>query len=305
LTDQEIPMGLLEYFSDKTGKFEPEGVRDRVIPNQNQYHFDKMALLVDQTCYSACELEAYGFSQVPGMIVVGQYPTAGVEAETARGKFNLPEGFTFTAPTGRFVLPDGDIFLEGQGVPPTLKVAVDEVSMLDGADVVLAAAEQAVLQPAGAGITPDAPPELGTPDEAERALQSGTAWLSDMARNPMQTILPIVGTADLTVALSESQPLIWSQIWCAADQTALAASVKKLDIEFRLNGESIPVSRFAQSQGTLSGRECYLVYTVLDEWRPGEHKVETRVALPEKMSDGFNEYDAGKYVISYQVFVAK
>jgi C-terminal processing protease CtpA/Prc len=305
LTDQEIPMGQLEYFSDKTGKFEPEGVPDRVIPNESQYHFDKMALLVDQTCYSACELEAYGFSQVPGMIVVGQYPTAGVEAETARGKFDLPEGFTFTAPTGRFVLPEGEIFLEGQGVPPTLKVAIDETSVLDGQDTVLAAAEQAVLRPSGAGITPDAPPELGTPAEAERALQSGASWLSDAARNPLQTILPVIGTADLTVTLSESQPLIWAQIWCAADQTALAASVKKLDIEFRLNGETIPLSRFAQSQGTLSGRECYLVYTVLDDWQQGEHQVETRVTLPEAMSDGFNEYDAGEYVIRYQVFVAK
>ena len=239
------------------------------------------------------------------MIVVGQYPTAGVEAETARGKFDLPEGFTFTAPTGRFVLPDGEIFLEGQGVPPTLKVAVDEVSVLDGADVVLAAAEQAVLQPAGAGITPDAPPELGTPDEAEKALQSGAAWLSDMARNPLQTILPVVGTADLTVTLSESQPLIWAQIWCAADQAALAASVKKLDIEFRLNGETVPLTRFALFQVPISGRECYLVYTVLDDWKQGEHQVETRVTLPEAMSDGFNEYDAGEYVIRYQVFVAK
>ncbi len=304
-SDQEIPMGQLEYFSDKTGKFEPEGVRDRVIPNENQYRFDKMALLVDQTCYSACELESYGFSQVPGMIVVGQYPTAGVEAETARGKFDLPEGFTFTAPTGRFVLPDGEIFLEGQGVPPTLKVPVDEASVLDGEDVVLAAAEQAVLQPAGAGITPAAPPELGSPDEAEQALQSGASWLSDMARTPLQTILPIVGTTDLVVALSESQPLIWSQIWCAVDQAALAASVKKLDIEFRLNGETIPLTRFAQSMGSLSGRECYLIYTVLDDWQQGEHQVETRVTLPETLSDGFNEYEAGEYVINYQVFVAK
>ncbi len=30
LTDKEIPLGQLEYFSDKTGKFEPEGPRDRV-----------------------------------------------------------------------------------------------------------------------------------------------------------------------------------------------------------------------------------------------------------------------------------
>ena len=102
LTDQTIQMGQLEYYSEKTGKFEPEGPRDVFEPNQEQYHFDKMAVLVAMGCASACELETYGFSQVPGMIVVGQTPTAGIEAEVARGQFLLPEGMSLQAPTGRF-----------------------------------------------------------------------------------------------------------------------------------------------------------------------------------------------------------
>ncbi len=141
LHDQEIPLGQLEYYSDKTGKFEPEGPRDKVFPNVEQYRFSKMVLLVDQNCYSACEIEAYGFSQVPGMVVMGQFPTAGVEAETARGKFLLPEGMEFSIPTGRFTLPDGSIFLEGKGVQPAVRLPVDEASVLSDGDAVL---EQAV-----------------------------------------------------------------------------------------------------------------------------------------------------------------
>ncbi|HEU5103932.1 MAG TPA: S41 family peptidase, partial [Roseiflexaceae bacterium] len=120
LTDQEIPLGQTEYYSEKTGTFEPEGLRDKVRPYQEQFQFGKLALLVDQNCYSACEIESYGFSKVPGMIVVGQYPTGGVEAEVARGEFQLPEGITVRFPTGRMTLPDGSLFLEGQGVQPTL-----------------------------------------------------------------------------------------------------------------------------------------------------------------------------------------
>jgi C-terminal processing protease CtpA/Prc len=108
-----------------------------VYPNENQYRFAKMVLLVDQYCYSACEIEAYGFSQVPGMVVMGQFPTAGVEAETARGKFVLPEGMEFNIPTGRFTLPDGSIFLEGEGVQLSVRIPVDEESVLSGRDVVL------------------------------------------------------------------------------------------------------------------------------------------------------------------------
>jgi C-terminal processing protease CtpA/Prc len=81
LTDQEIIIGQDEYYSERTGRFEPEGPVDKILPNQNQYRFDKIALLVGQACFSACEYESYGFSRVPGVIVVGETPTAGVYAE--------------------------------------------------------------------------------------------------------------------------------------------------------------------------------------------------------------------------------
>ena len=63
LTNKEIPLGQVQYYSDKTGKFEPEGQPDKVRPKEEQYHFDKLALLVDQNCTSACEIESYGFSK--------------------------------------------------------------------------------------------------------------------------------------------------------------------------------------------------------------------------------------------------
>lgn len=137
LTGKEIPLGQTEYYSEKTGKFEPEGRPDKVRPYQEQFHFDKLALLVDQNCTSACEIESYGFSKLPGIIVVGQYPTGGVEAEVARGQFELPEGIKLQFPTGRIVQPDGSLFLEGQGVQPTVRVPIDEKSVLSSDDVVL------------------------------------------------------------------------------------------------------------------------------------------------------------------------
>jgi C-terminal processing protease CtpA/Prc len=137
LHDEEIVMGQLEYYSDKTGQFEPDGPVDKVLPNENMYVFEEMVLLVDQFCYSACEIESYGFSQIPGMVVMGQFPTAGVEAETARGEFLLPEEITFGVPTGRFTLPDGSIFLEGEGVQPTIRIPVTAASVLSDEDTVL------------------------------------------------------------------------------------------------------------------------------------------------------------------------
>jgi C-terminal processing protease CtpA/Prc len=146
LSKQSIPLAQLEYFSDASRRFEPDGDRDQIEPVDNPYRFEKLAVLVDQGCFSACELEAYGFSKLPGAIVVGQYPTAGVEAEVSRGQYWLPEDIFFQAPTGRYVLPDGDLFLEGAGVAPTLRVPVDQHGVLADKDVVLKAAEEALLK---------------------------------------------------------------------------------------------------------------------------------------------------------------
>jgi len=140
LYDQNIPIGQLEYYSEKTGKFEPEGIMDEVYPNEEQYRFDQIILLVDQYCASACELEAYGFSQVPGVIVMGENPTAGMEAEVARGEFVLPEDITLTIPTGRFVKPDGSLLIEGVGVVPTVKLPTTVESLLSEEDIALNAA---------------------------------------------------------------------------------------------------------------------------------------------------------------------
>jgi C-terminal processing protease CtpA/Prc len=145
LTDKTITLGQLQYFSEKTGKFENNDLPELYEPFEHQYRFAKMAVMVDQGCASACELEAYGFSKVPGMIVVGQYPSAGVEAEVGRGQYKLPEGLSLQVPTGRFVLPDGSIFLEGKGVVPTLRVPINRDTVLSDQDAVLKAAAQAVM----------------------------------------------------------------------------------------------------------------------------------------------------------------
>jgi C-terminal processing protease CtpA/Prc len=146
LTDQTITEGQLQYYSDKTKKFEAIGSPDMFYPNETQYHFNKMVLLVGNSCYSACELESYGFSKVPGMQVVGQYGTNGVEAEVARGQFTLPEGISMQIPTGRFVNPDGSIFLEGIGVVPQVKVPITADSVLSSDDATLKAAEDLITK---------------------------------------------------------------------------------------------------------------------------------------------------------------
>jgi hypothetical protein len=81
---------------------------------------------------------------VLGVSVVGQSPSAGVLSDVTGGQFLLPEGFSLQIPMGRFVQPDGGILIEGQGVPLTVRVPVDETTVLSAEDVVLNAAEAVV-----------------------------------------------------------------------------------------------------------------------------------------------------------------
>ncbi|MBL8091513.1 MAG: PDZ domain-containing protein [Anaerolineales bacterium] len=303
LTDQEIPMGQLEYYSDATGKFEPEGLPEKVIPNENQYRFDKMVLLVGQACASACELESYGFSQVPGMITIGQYPTSGVEAEVARGQFNLPEGFFIQVPTGRFTLADGSIFLEGQGVQPTLRVPVDETNIYRTDDFVLEAGIRAVLEPLGAGITPSASPKIASVGEARSAFSGGAEFLWDLVReqDTEEHFEPIALT--YTVALSQSKTTLWAYAWCAKDKATLEQNFSQIDLKFNLNGKDVPVEEFAVFNTPSGDLECRLIYTALSDWKPGEHHATITATFKSKINDGSGEYAPGDYVYDYVVYV--
>ncbi len=304
LTDQVIPLGQLEYYSETARKFEPEGPRQKVYPNGNQYRFGKTVLLVGPACFSACEIEAYGFSQVSGMVVVGQYPTGGVEAEVARGQFSLPEGFSLQIPTGRFTLPDGSIFLEGQGVAPTLKVPVDEANSLSTEDVVLQAGLKAVLQPAGAEIVPAGPPTLANADDSAAALTSGARFLEDAAREqyqPSQFSAP--GTTTFNVPLEKSETLIWAYAWCAVDQATLEENLSHITLRFELDGKPASTGRMFTYDMQSNGRQCRLTYTALTNWPGGEHHLITTATFKTPVNDGTTEYEAGNYVLEYAVFI--
>lgn len=305
LTDQEIPLGQLEYYSEETGQFEPEGLPEKVLPNENQYRFDKMVLLVGQACYSACEIEAYGFSQVPGMITVGQYPTGGVEAEVARGQFILPEGFSLQVPTGRFTLPDGSIFLEGQGVQPTLRVPIDEETVYSTEDVVLQAGIKAVLEPLGAGISPSASPRIASKSEAESALSAGAGFIEEKAREQYSAEeVSVPGVFTYTVPLAKSETLIWAYYWCTTTTEILEQNFKQIDVTFTLNGEEIPLDQFVVTDLPSGGNQCRIIYTALSDWKPGEHHLTTAVTFKTPINDGMGDYPAGDYISEFSVFVA-
>jgi len=316
LYDKEIVMGQLEYYSSETKKFEPDGLPQKVTPNQEQYRFYKMALLVSTACFSACELESYGFSQVPGMMVVGQYPTAGVEAEVSRGQFKLPEGMSLQVPFGRFVLPDGSLFLEGQGVKPTVKVPIDEQTAVSTDDVVLKSAIAAVLGQSASGGQPAAgqpatgplpaasgAPKIGSADQSKSALTSGVPFLEDKATEKYQNSdYAKPGKLTFTDSLSPSDQVLWAYVWCAASQTTLDDNFKSIQLKFVLDGKDV-TSQMQHTDLPNNGQQCRVYFAALSNWPKGSHHITTTSTFTSKINDGTADYDAGDYVLDYTVNV--
>ena len=312
LYDKEIVMGQLEYYSSETKKFEPEGPPEKVTPNQEQYRFSKMALLVSPACFSACEIDSYGFSQVPGMMVVGQYPTGGVEAEVSRGQFKLPEGMSLQVPFGRFKLPDGSLFLEGQGVKPTVNVPIDEKTAVATDDVVLNAAIAAVLGQASsageataAGPLPAASgaPKIASPDQSMSALTSGVPFLEDKAAEKHQSAdYAKPGKVTFTVSLAPSDQVLWAYVWCAGSQITLDDNFKSIRLKFVLDGKDV-TAQIQHTDVPNGGQQCRVYFAALSDWPKGSHHLTTTSTLTGKINDGASDYEAGDYVLDYTVNV--
>lgn len=303
LTDEEIPLGQMEYYSETTGKFEPDGIPDEILPNENQYSFDKVAVLVGQACASACESEAYGFSQVPNAIVVGMYPTAGVFAEVSRGQFVMPEGMGGQFSTGRIVLPDGSLFLEGTGVAPTVRVPVTEANVLADEDVELRAAEDAILGVGAGDLRIEGGPVLGSKAAARTALNAGTGFLEDMAAERYEAgeVSQAGETYTYTVALQRDTRLMWMNGWCSTTREVLAENFAHIDLEFAANGVPVELDKLALFEGQNGDHFCKLYYTVVYGWPKGETRLENRVTFDAPINDGESDYPAGTHTYEYVV----
>jgi carboxyl-terminal processing protease len=151
--DKEFELDRMELINEQ-GKSVDVGADD-VVPSPLQWDMP-VAVLIDSDCASACEIFAAAIAKNPNNLIVGYTPTAGVEAGVF--SWNLPGNVYFQAPIERLV-HDGQVFLEGTGVPPNVTVPATADNLLNPGDEVLAAAETA-LGPviAAAQATPEASP---------------------------------------------------------------------------------------------------------------------------------------------------
>ncbi len=128
------------YIANEDGEFIDSG--NEVVPVSDVQWDGGVAVLVDDNCASSCEQFAATMAAIErdDITIVGNTPSAGIYAAVTG--WTLPEGIFFQAPFVRYE-NDGEIFLEGTGVPPDVLVPVTEDSLLSPEDEVLEAGEEA------------------------------------------------------------------------------------------------------------------------------------------------------------------
>jgi C-terminal processing protease CtpA/Prc len=311
--EERIDISRSYYFSEVTGKFETYGPPSYTEPDDDLYYDGQLAVLVGPACASACENVAYVLNVLEQTRVFGTYPSSGMYGEVARGQYLLPGDFSFQIPTGLSRDMEGEIIIEGTGVVPEVYIPLTEenvISQYTGEkDVVLDFTIEKLDQPLGAGIVPEYSPTVGTVAESEAALQAEANWLDDLAQESYdEGELSQAGRVyTYTVPLYNSEDVIWAYAWCTGDEGSFQDNWSKIELEFSLNGDQVPLEDFAILEGVFSGSHCRLYYTVLQDWAMGEHIVETNVTFTNKINDGIGDEDfpAGKHVFDYHVYVGR
>jgi len=304
--DEEIVVGNTARYSKDTGEFYMDpGDEARMIPPRAALQYNgPVAVLVGPACASACEFFSYAMTINDRATIVGQYPSDGAGGSVEQ--FLMPEGIYTQITIGRAVDAEGNIHLEGKGVVPTVEVPVTVETLqrqANGEDVILEAAEKALGIPKGAGVTPAGPPAIAAVSAATETLSTSEQLEARAREQYGASDYTKPGTLTFTVALNESETLIWLYPWCATTQEVLDQNFQNIELKFRLDGEEVPLSDMATQDLPNSGQQCRIYYTALSDWPAGEHHLSTTATFTNPINDGTVDYEAGDYVLDYTVYV--
>ncbi|MGB1285447.1 MAG: S41 family peptidase [Aggregatilineales bacterium] len=143
--DDSIFAGNTGTYSEELDDFyfDDRGRDILYLPPEDLRYQGPVSVIITPACFSACEFFSYNLTLQERAEIVGHYPTGGLGGSVS--DFYMPEGVTVRFTVGRAVDNDGNIHIEGKGVPPTIDVPVDEETLF-AEDALLDAAELALTE---------------------------------------------------------------------------------------------------------------------------------------------------------------
>ncbi len=138
--NDEVDLGNSEVYDKSRGEFylDPAAEQHYILPDQQFRYQGQIAVLVGPACYSACEFFTRDMTLENRAAIVGEYPTGGLGGSVEQ--VLLPEGVSFQFPIARNLDAQGNIVIEGKGIPPTVQVPITADTVFAQGDPVLDAA---------------------------------------------------------------------------------------------------------------------------------------------------------------------
>lgn len=135
--NEPLELGNTGFYDEDRDEFvfEDDRVDTFYLPSEELRYNGPVAVLVGPNCNSACEFFSYVMTINERAAVIGQYPTGGLGGSV--NDFFMPEDLRIRLTVGRAVDMNGEIHIEGIGVPPTVQVPVNEVTLFSDGDPVL------------------------------------------------------------------------------------------------------------------------------------------------------------------------
>lgn len=159
--DEPLELGQTGYYDESLGDFyfDPDQIDRFYLPDESLRYRGPVAVITGPNCGSACEFFTYAMTQQDRADVVAHYPTAGLGG--SQNLFLMPEFEYLQISIGRPVDMEGNLIIEGVGVPPTVRVPVTEETLFAEGDPLL---ETAIAVVTGAEALPyGATPFEGSP----------------------------------------------------------------------------------------------------------------------------------------------
>ena len=127
---EEHVLGNAGFYDEDRGEFyfNPDGEDRYYLPAEDLRYDGEVVVIVGPFCLSACEFFTYDMTIDDRADVIGHYPTGGLGGSIK--SIMMPEDEYFTFTIGRAVDADGEIHIEGKGVPPTVLVPITEEILL-------------------------------------------------------------------------------------------------------------------------------------------------------------------------------
>ncbi len=198
--DEETYAGTSAFYYEDLGRFEFNPYYDTTIlpaDEQDRYHGD-IAVLIGPSCASMCEFFTYDLTLLDNVAVIGQYPTMGLGGGIET--YAMPEGIFAQYTIARSVGADNQIDIEGKGVPPTVKVPVNEETLFSEDDVLLNAAVDYLDGAQALNITDGGPIAIG--DKVSGDLGEGEAVRYSLPITPEDTFnIYVEADADFVLRL--------------------------------------------------------------------------------------------------------